>query len=229
MIGFKNRRTSKNTIKYLLFEKFTDKKRTPLQYELFKKTFPLITEVLNTLKSVQKNSVALILQRTESILFLDIITKQIAEINPEIPLFTIHDAIYTTDEYKDIVYQKMIEILTTTTGVIPLIKIKSEETEITDDVLNSIITDYMDDIKSKVRKKKYTSDISNVSLEGLTKFIKDYKFTKSLEENFSFSNLPVVFYDIMELVKIDEITTTPEEDNNTPDIILDNGYLINFK
>jgi hypothetical protein len=229
MIGFDNRDNCKKTIMYLLFEKFTDKKRTPSQYELFKNTFPLITEILNTLKSVQKNSVALILQRTESELFIDVITKQIAEINHEIPLFTIHDAIYTTDEYKDIVYQIMTEILTNEIGIVPVIKIKSEETELTEDLLKSIVEDYMIDIKSKVRKKEYTSDISNVSLEGLTKFIKEYKFNKSLEENFSFSNLPIIFYDIMELVKIDEITTTPEEDNNTPDIILDNGYLINFK
>jgi hypothetical protein len=229
MIGFDNRDNCKNTIMYLLFEKFTDKKRTPLQYELFKNTFPLITEVLNTLKNVQKNSVALILQRTESELFIDVITKQIAEINPEIPLFTIHDAIYTTDEYKDIVYQVMTEILTNEIGIVPVIKIKSEETDLTEDLLNSIVEDYMIDIKSKVRKKEYTSDISNVSLEGLTKFIKEYKFTKSLEENFSFSNLPIIFYDIMELFKIDEITTTLDEDDNTPDIILDNGYLINFK
>lgn len=227
LIGFDNRVNCKKTMMYLLFEKFTDKKNPALQYELFKNTFPLITEVLNTLKSVQKNSVALILQRTESILFLDIITKQIADINPDIPLFTIHDAIYTTEEYKDIVYQKMIEILTATTGVFPLIKIKSEETEITDDVLNSIVIDYMDDIKSKVRKKEYASDISSVSSEQLMNFIKEYKFTISLEENMS-STYIIEISDSLTKLYESYVSMHESEYFDTPDFISNNGYLINF-
>ena len=227
LIGFDSRVNCKKTMMYLLFEKFTDKKNPPLQYELFKNTFPLITEVLNTLKNVQKNSVALILQRTESILFLDIITKQIAEINPEIPLYTIHDAIYTIEKYKDIVYQKMIEILTATTGVIPLIKIKSEDTEITDDVLNSIVIDYMDDIKSKVRKKKYTSAISNISSEQLINFIKEYRFTLSLEENMTSTYIIEISDSLTDLYK-SYVNVYESEHIDTPDFILNNGYLINF-
>ena len=227
LIGFDSRVNCKKTMMYLLFEKFTDKKNPPLQYELFKNTFPLITEVLNTLKNVQKNSVALILQRTESILFLDIITKQIAEINPEIPLYTIHDAIYTTEKYKDIVYQKMIEILTAATGVFPQIKIKSEDTEITDDVLNSIVMDYMDDIKSKVRKKKYISAISNISSEQLINFIKEYRFTMSLEENMTSTYIIEISDSLTDLYK-SYVTVSESEYINSPDFILKNGYLINF-
>jgi len=227
LIGFDSRVNCKKTMMYLLFEKFTDKKNPPLQYKLFKNTFPLINEVLNTLKNVQKNSVALILQRTESILFLDIITKQIAEINPEIPLYTIHDAIYTTEKYKDIVCQKIIEILSSTTGIIPLIKIKSEDTEITDDVLNSIVNDYMHDIKSKVRKKKYTSNISNVSLEGFTKFIKKYKFTETLEEIMTSTNIIEISDSFTDLYK-SYVNVSESDDKDTPDLIFSNGYLINF-
>ena len=228
MIGFDSRSNCKKTMMYLLFEKFTDKKRTSLQYELFKNTFPLITEVLDTLKKVQKNSIALILQRTEAVLFLDVITKQIAKINPNIPLFTIHDAIYTIEEHKDIVNQKMIEILTVTIGVIPLINIKEEEVEITDDVLNLIVSDYMDDIKSKVRKKKYTSPISSISSEQIIQFIKDYSFTKSLEENISFTFKYEIFDNLRYLYEFCT-SISDKELYNTPDVLLGNGCLINFK
>lgn len=201
IVGFDNRDNCKKSIMYLLFEKFTNKKTTSLQYELFKNTFPLITKILDTLKGIQKNSVALILQRTESELFIDVITKQIAEINPEIPLFTIHDAIYTTDEYKDIVHQKMVEILMDEVGIIPLIKIKSEEIELTEDLLNSIAEDGIEDIKSKVRKNDYINDKSNVSFEDLNRFIKNYQFTKSLEENLKYKDMTVHIIDIMEFIE----------------------------
>lgn len=64
------------------------------------------------------------LQHVEAEGVLDICCKRISRELPEAPLITIHDSILTTDDYKELVRQIMIEELTKFVGLAPQIKFK---------------------------------------------------------------------------------------------------------
>jgi len=68
---------------------------------LFKNIFPNVYEIFSLIKRKNKTSLPRLLQRMESYLVLETITKRISEIYPEIPLFTIHDSIITTKGYEN--------------------------------------------------------------------------------------------------------------------------------
>ena len=68
------------------------------------------------------NTLACTLQFIESQLIIHGVCKTVAENNPEIPLFTIHDSIATTEEYVDYVQQVMQDIIKEAIGADPMIK-----------------------------------------------------------------------------------------------------------
>jgi hypothetical protein len=53
---------------------------------------------------------------------IDIICKKIARIDSNIPLYTIHDSIATTEEYSEIVNKVIYEKLTEYIGIPPTLK-----------------------------------------------------------------------------------------------------------
>lgn len=61
--------------------------------QLFKYEFPPVNEVFQTIKSIDNSTLARILQRVESHLFLDEIVIKIKKEKPALPIFTIHDSI----------------------------------------------------------------------------------------------------------------------------------------
>jgi len=76
--------------------------------KIFKNDFPIIYEVFGSIKKKKKNRLAIILQRIESYIFLDVVCKKISKESPEIPLITIHDSIATISEHVDEVERTMI-------------------------------------------------------------------------------------------------------------------------
>lgn len=62
----------------------------------FQTHFPEVFELFRLIKEIQSNYLAIILQRIESFLILDIVCKAISSQHPQIPIFTIHDNIITT-------------------------------------------------------------------------------------------------------------------------------------
>ncbi|HEY4291239.1 MAG TPA: hypothetical protein VGN00_29260 [Puia sp.] len=71
-------------------QKEAGKKRT------FKRLFPEVYQLLSLIKRKDKRNLPILLQRIESHLVLEVITKRIARDRTSIPLFTIHDSIVTT-------------------------------------------------------------------------------------------------------------------------------------
>ncbi len=62
----------------------------------FKKHFPKLYALICKLKAKKHNTLALLLQRIESYLILDVICTRISVEKPDLPIFTIHDCIVTT-------------------------------------------------------------------------------------------------------------------------------------
>ncbi|MDR3057885.1 MAG: hypothetical protein LBU84_07075 [Prevotella sp.] len=73
------------------------------------------------------NALACSLQYLEAQLILHRICKIIGEENPDIPLFTIHDSVITTEEHVDFVLQIMRDVIKDAVGSEPTIKIEPWE------------------------------------------------------------------------------------------------------
>ena len=91
---------------------------------IFKNLFPNVYEVIKSVKKGHHPTLAIILQNLEAELILHKTCKVISEEHPEIPLFTLHDSIITTEENKDIVQAKMIEILSQNLNYEPNLKVE---------------------------------------------------------------------------------------------------------
>jgi len=235
--GFDNRNNCKKNMMFLLFQGFySEKDKNIKQYILFKNTFPIITSILDALKEIKKNSVALILQRLESDLFLNNITKYISEADPEIPMFTIHDAILTTPEHSEYVYNIMTEIIANTTSIIPIISIIKSEVDIADDKLDEFADGVINDIKSKVRKKKYAKEFNDINPKKLNTFLRKYEFEDLIQNMISELNIDssdlfskIEYMNFDDLIDISKSNISAKNDKSLPDIILYDNMIIETK
>ncbi len=91
---------------------------------VFKELFPGIYQLLSEIKKARRNLVPILLQRLESYIVLEIITKRISKEYPKLPIFTIHDSIATTAGNEDYVFQVMEEELKRFVGAKPSLRIE---------------------------------------------------------------------------------------------------------
>jgi hypothetical protein len=92
----------------------------------FKNIFPDVYDVFKLIKSTRgkHNTLAIFLQQFEAELILHTACKKIHDINPDIPIFTLHDSIITTEEYVEEVRMVMEEVLNNAIGFPPQLKIE---------------------------------------------------------------------------------------------------------
>jgi hypothetical protein len=84
--------------------------------------FPIIDKIFRLIKEPNYKILAWVLQYIEAHVLLYTVCPVIAAERPDIPLFTIHDSIVTTEEHAEYVYQRMITIIEETIGFVPKIK-----------------------------------------------------------------------------------------------------------
>ncbi|ALR29117.1 hypothetical protein ATE47_00500 [Chryseobacterium sp. IHB B 17019] len=107
---------------------YTPLKRPSKEYLIFKKHFPLLCECIEVFKTTsnEKDSFKLfpkLLQQIESDCVIDTITKQIAKINPDMPLWTIHDSFCTAQSWFSVLESMVQEIfLSYSQGILPSFK-----------------------------------------------------------------------------------------------------------
>jgi len=94
---------------------------------LFKRNFPHVYEIISEIKRNHHPTLAVILQNLEADLFLNKCCKIISENKPDIPLFTLHDSIITTEENIEYVESIILQVLTESIGVKPKLKIERWE------------------------------------------------------------------------------------------------------
>jgi hypothetical protein len=82
----------------------------------------VIYEYFAQLKKLHPDIIPIVLQRVESYAVLQCITKRISIEYPNVPLFTIHDGIATTEENVDLVSSITCEDLKALTGYAPMLK-----------------------------------------------------------------------------------------------------------
>jgi len=91
----------------------------------FKEFFPDVYSVIQKLKEGEKNRLARFLQRSESMVVLSHTCKRLHNLDPDIPLITIHDSISTTEEHAEIVEQVLLEEAERVVGFKPIVKVET--------------------------------------------------------------------------------------------------------
>ncbi|HMJ47836.1 MAG TPA: hypothetical protein VK498_10930 [Ferruginibacter sp.] len=119
---------------FYMENKYTNQKFY-LPCKTFQSHFPEVYELFRLIKEVQSNYLAIILQRVESFLILDVVCKAISSQYPQIPIFTIHDNIITTKGNEGIVEAVMSQEIEKWIGHKP----KLSTTELSPEILKTEI------------------------------------------------------------------------------------------
>jgi hypothetical protein len=116
--GFKISRDKIKEAVFILF--FADNRHGPKlrrKEAPFRAKFPTVYRIFSILKRHNKAVMSHILQRLESELIIEKITRRIAQERPQLPIFTIHDSIATTVGNEDYVQAVMTEEIKALTGL----------------------------------------------------------------------------------------------------------------
>jgi hypothetical protein len=99
----------------------------------FKIQFPNINSFIESLNSFKnfKAAVAILLQRSESYLFLRVGCKAVNEQLPNVPFLTIHDSILIEERYSELVTPILMDSLNSFTEIEPGISVKVIEDPMT--------------------------------------------------------------------------------------------------
>ena len=91
----------KNSIMYLLFDDDRNRRSTFPNMQYLKIAYPGVNKWIEVAHSlIGKKTFALILQRAESYLLLNKVCREFNQFYPEAPFFTIHDSVFTTENYE---------------------------------------------------------------------------------------------------------------------------------
>lgn len=96
------------------------------EVKIFADVFPGVYSIIKIIKTGhgEHSAYSILLQRLEAELILDKICKRINKAYPNIPIFTIHDSIITTEEYIPVVTNFMRKIMKINIGASPVLKIE---------------------------------------------------------------------------------------------------------
>lgn len=94
---------------------------------IFKEHFPDVYEIYRAIKQGKHRTLACVLQNLEAELVLHTACKIISEQRPDIPLFTLHDAIITTEGNKQFVKEVLYDVLLNAIGIPPTLKFERWE------------------------------------------------------------------------------------------------------
>lgn len=94
---------------------------------IFKEYFPDVYEIYRAIKQGKHSTLACVLQNLEAELVLHKACREISEQRPYIPLFTLHDAIITTEGNEHFVNEVLYGVLLNAIGIPPTLKFEKWE------------------------------------------------------------------------------------------------------
>ncbi len=118
-LPYANRREAKEGMFEVLF---SSNRHHSQAKRLFRELFPSVDKLFRSLKELDHSLLPRLLQKIESFILLRVVTKRIARRYPSAHLFTIHQSIVTTLDYRERVRTMMHDELTKIVGLEPKLK-----------------------------------------------------------------------------------------------------------
>jgi hypothetical protein len=177
-IPIERERLKQKTMQFLFFNNSNARKKSELKYLVnqFPSVNSFITSCLNIFKG---RKFSFILQRAESLLVIDVVAKEFHEKFPNEPFFTLHDAIFTTKENSEYIYNLMRNRLKEHTGITPGLKLETPNMSVIPSEFD------IDRITDKIMKRsKKLKDI----FDGVEVFHSNIDITNEFLKNFDTKN-----------------------------------------
>lgn len=116
--------TTRELVKAVVMEIFYSKPKTTIkEAKVFREAYPSVSKIFVCLDECQVKF-SYLLQYVEAYVLLDYTAKRIHEDYPEMPLFSIHDALVTNETWKNILKQEMLKHIKAITTINPNLEIE---------------------------------------------------------------------------------------------------------
>ena len=116
--------TTRELVKAVVMEIFYSKPKTTIkEAKVFREAYPGVFKIFKCLDEC-KVKFSYLLQYVEAYVLLDYTAKRIHEDYPEMPLFSIHDALVTNETWKNILKQEMLKHIKAITTINPNLEIE---------------------------------------------------------------------------------------------------------
>jgi hypothetical protein len=113
----------KKNMMYILYDENENHRQNNSNVQLMNKVFPGVNRWIETAHSkIGKQEFALLMQRAESYLLLNRVARDFLNRNPSAPIFSIHDALYTFEEYIPALSDTLVKGCKDFIGLIPGVK-----------------------------------------------------------------------------------------------------------
>jgi hypothetical protein len=156
-----DREKLKNTMMFVLFDDNQKHRNNNQQIQIFQTVFPGVEKWINQIhKLIGKQRFSYLLQRTESYLLLGVICKEFNTMYPNAPLLTIHDGVFTTEEYVKKLNLFVLKRLNELTGVLAGCKIKTYQIDHNPQIKD--VEKEWDKIKAIETEEKYNKNSNGV-------------------------------------------------------------------
>jgi hypothetical protein len=125
------RNSFKKNNMYILFDGNPKRRKNNPYVQHMDKCFHGVNKWLEKAhQSIGGKELSYILQRTESYYLLNNVSRRFNQMYPEAPLFTIHDGLFTTQEYTEQLKFLIVDTGLELTGILPGVKIECSRMEI---------------------------------------------------------------------------------------------------
>ena len=123
---FNTRNKTKQEVLHLMyFNPNAMYSKAALPFQSFSILFPREAAVMNLIKKRDYRDLPILLQKVEAQVLLHTVCKKVYDINPDIPLITVHDSVITTSKYADLLKTVLTDTYSGLLGFIP--KFEREE------------------------------------------------------------------------------------------------------
>jgi hypothetical protein len=166
----------KVTMMYVLFDDNQNHRNNNQQIQIFQTVFPGVDRWINQVhKIIGKQRFSYLLQRAESYLLLNVICREFSIQYPSAPLITIHDGVFTTEQYIQNLNCFVLSQLYELTGILAGCKIKVSQIDSYPHLKD--VEKEWDKIKSIETEEKYNKNRNGVFTSNIKRgsnFLKNF-------------------------------------------------------
>ncbi len=167
----KERSSFKKNTMYILFDGNQSRRKNNPKVKYMDQCFPGVNKWLElALEHIGGKELSYILQRSESYFLLNKVSRRFNQENPDAPIFTIHDGLYTHEEYVDQLKVLITDTGLDLTGILPGVKIECPRIE-----LNPSIEDvdkYWKKVKWVTNQKRFDKKKRSVFQSNIDRALK---------------------------------------------------------